>query len=194
MSNIIPTPPEAINAGPPPAVPAGWYADPQGSDRLRWWDGQSWTVRLIPSDNSALPASRRANDGPKPAVAGWHPDPYGSGKLRLWDGMRWTQKLVVQGSVPPREPLLIPSPPQGAASHPLAEIGFTLGICALFLGGLPWLGPFISLSAIFISLAGWLDHNPRHTRGSKVRAIIGFCLGIVYLFVGALVIFSPYSN
>jgi hypothetical protein len=27
-------------AAPPPA---GWYADPQGQARLRWWDGERWT-------------------------------------------------------------------------------------------------------------------------------------------------------
>lgn len=26
-----------------PPVPAGWYTDPAGSARLRWWDGSQWT-------------------------------------------------------------------------------------------------------------------------------------------------------
>jgi hypothetical protein len=26
-----------------PPVPAGWYTDPAGSSRLRWWDGAVWT-------------------------------------------------------------------------------------------------------------------------------------------------------
>jgi uncharacterized RDD family membrane protein YckC len=26
-----------------PGQPAGWYADPQGHARLRWWDGTNWT-------------------------------------------------------------------------------------------------------------------------------------------------------
>lgn len=26
-----------------PPVPAGWYSDPAGGSRLRWWDGTQWT-------------------------------------------------------------------------------------------------------------------------------------------------------
>jgi Protein of unknown function (DUF2510) len=28
---------------PAPATPPGWYPDPHGLARLRWWDGQQWT-------------------------------------------------------------------------------------------------------------------------------------------------------
>lgn len=30
-------------SGAPVLPPSGWYADPAGADRLRWWDGQRWT-------------------------------------------------------------------------------------------------------------------------------------------------------
>lgn len=51
-------------AGPPyagahPSTPAGWYADPEGSGMLRWWDGMRWTnasrPALAPSDRPPDP-------------------------------------------------------------------------------------------------------------------------------------------
>jgi hypothetical protein len=43
-----PTPPPA--PAPPQAAgpPAGWYPDPQGQKRLRYWDGQAWTGQTSP--------------------------------------------------------------------------------------------------------------------------------------------------
>ncbi len=37
-------------AGP---TPAGWYADPSGSGKLRWWDGSTWTAHLAPQQTPA---------------------------------------------------------------------------------------------------------------------------------------------
>lgn len=30
------------------APPTGWYPDPQGNARLRWWDGEDWADRYRP--------------------------------------------------------------------------------------------------------------------------------------------------
>jgi hypothetical protein len=40
-------PPAAPVAQPPPAVaPAGWFPDPSGTHRLRYWDGRAWTEHI----------------------------------------------------------------------------------------------------------------------------------------------------
>ena len=37
------------------APPAGWYPDPDGRTRLRWWDGLDWTdIRRAPPSNAEL--------------------------------------------------------------------------------------------------------------------------------------------
>ncbi|MER7397982.1 phospholipid scramblase-related protein [Streptomyces sp. NPDC000151] len=37
-------------------VPAGWYADPQGTpDQLRWWDGARWTEHTHPGGQGQAP-------------------------------------------------------------------------------------------------------------------------------------------
>ncbi|WP_022867390.1 DUF2510 domain-containing protein [Schaalia vaccimaxillae] len=37
----------------------GWYPDPAGSGRLRWWDGTTWTdhLRDLPSQAAGSPSS-----------------------------------------------------------------------------------------------------------------------------------------
>ncbi|MBF4623131.1 DUF2510 domain-containing protein [Clavibacter sp. VKM Ac-2872] len=55
-----------------PSTPAGWYADPAGSDRLRWWDGTRWTDHL--ADAPAAAAST-ASTGPAAAPASGHVAP-----------------------------------------------------------------------------------------------------------------------
>ncbi len=32
----------------PRSAPAGWYADPRGEQRLRYWDGEGWTAHVAP--------------------------------------------------------------------------------------------------------------------------------------------------
>ena len=43
-----------------PSTPAGWYADPAGSDRLRWWDGTRWTDHLADAPAAAAGAGAGA--------------------------------------------------------------------------------------------------------------------------------------
>ncbi|WP_431279184.1 DUF2510 domain-containing protein [Leifsonia poae] len=36
-------------------TPAGWYADPSGSQQLRWWDGMQWTEHYAPAAPPVAP-------------------------------------------------------------------------------------------------------------------------------------------
>jgi len=47
-----------------PTTPAGWYPDPAGSPRSRWWDGTQWTENFHdPLQASQLNATLRAPEG-----------------------------------------------------------------------------------------------------------------------------------
>jgi Protein of unknown function (DUF2510) len=54
-------------SGSTPAPPPGWYPDPAGTVRLRWWDGTSWT------DQYSTPGPQGAYTGPYAA------SPYAAG-------------------------------------------------------------------------------------------------------------------
>ena len=41
----------------PSSVPAGWYPDPAGTPRQRWWDGAAWTDHYTEPPVAAQPAA-----------------------------------------------------------------------------------------------------------------------------------------
>lgn len=50
-----------------PPVPAGWYPDPSGGTRTRWWDGAQWTEHYQdPYNPAAAAVALRAPEGTKP--------------------------------------------------------------------------------------------------------------------------------
>ena len=53
----------------PTTPPAGWYADPGGSDDLRWWDGTAWTphTHADPASTTTASASSPTTDAPSPS-------------------------------------------------------------------------------------------------------------------------------
>jgi hypothetical protein len=61
------------------APPAGWYPDPRGGSRLRWWDGTDWTdiYRAPPTQSELMIRARAAgrasathHTGPAPGAVG----------------------------------------------------------------------------------------------------------------------------
>ncbi len=53
------------NQAPGPLPAPGWYPDPAGSGRLRWWDGTAWTGQLN-APTPAIPAARPHISGNTP--------------------------------------------------------------------------------------------------------------------------------
>lgn len=41
-----------------PSIPAGWYPDPDGAQRQRWWDGEQWTADVAPLAAQPYTAAR----------------------------------------------------------------------------------------------------------------------------------------
>lgn len=61
---IAPSPSPTLISAPPPGAPAAWHPDPGGSDRLRYWDGMTWTDHYADP-----PESGEESPGEQPAEA-----------------------------------------------------------------------------------------------------------------------------
>lgn len=70
-------------------VPAGWYPDPVGVGRFRYFDGTFWKVAL---EGGHSPRGGAGAAQPPVAPAGWYADPGGSGRRRYFDGREWTNQ------------------------------------------------------------------------------------------------------
>jgi uncharacterized protein DUF2510 len=67
-------------------APAGWYLDPVGLHRFRYFDGTNWTNR-----GASRSVSQRYTDTQPPLpLAGWYADPADSGRWRYFNGSDWT--------------------------------------------------------------------------------------------------------
>jgi CAAX protease family protein len=62
-----------VTTSPPPMPPTGWYADPWGVSRWRWWDGTRWTGYTDDwvAASSARPTPAVTVDESVPIRAGW---------------------------------------------------------------------------------------------------------------------------
>jgi len=83
MTQIMTEPDPTRSRPAAPAIPAGWYADPQGSAQRRWWNGSAWTHALEPLEPEApAPAQSAAPwenlPGPSVRAPATTPSAYGA--------------------------------------------------------------------------------------------------------------------
>ena len=64
----------------PSSVPAGWYPNPVNASEIRYWDGNAWTVHVMPKDSPPPSPSLTSQapvvpvTGPSAQAVGGHPD------------------------------------------------------------------------------------------------------------------------
>ncbi|WP_043671657.1 DUF2510 domain-containing protein [Clavibacter michiganensis] len=150
-----------------PSTPAGWYADPAGSDRLRWWDGTRWTDHLTDVPKAAASADA-AHAPASPATyvppAGSQP-PYGQ---QAHAQQPYAQQPYSQAGYAPQAPAPLPTVP--ASTSP-----FTWAIWVL--AALPVISILIALS---VDYRAALDMSPR---GPSPEAAVASALSSLVQFL-----------
>jgi hypothetical protein len=90
------------------SIPAGWYPDPQATDRNRYWDGQAWTAATTLRQDATPPAS---SGHPAPGVPGsatsppvaspWSQVPSGDAQAPGWATPPAGEQPQPSGAAPP---------------------------------------------------------------------------------------------
>ena len=77
------------------APPAGWYPDPEGGARLRWWEGTDWSdrYRARPTEMRAVPMGQATPGGSSGQPASWSQMP----PMNASQMGQYAQQLAGQG-------------------------------------------------------------------------------------------------
>jgi hypothetical protein len=187
---------------------AGWYADRNDANTLRWWDGSQWTEHthsIAPEQNVAQPVSAAAFGftavEPNPvaqtavpvvptAIApGWYPDHTDRTIQRWWDGTQWTAHTA------PSAAGVVSASAPAVSSSPVASANNTMATLALILALVSFAGLIfaplllLAISAIIIGIVA-LTRVPRFARkeGRRGQAIAGIVVGAVSLVTSVLLV------
>ncbi|WP_435093537.1 DUF2510 domain-containing protein [Clavibacter michiganensis] len=103
-----------------PSTPAGWYADPAGSDRLRWWDGTRWTDHLTDAPAASAATTPAGQQGDAHGAAEQHAAAPAPGHVA-------PEAPAAPAAVPPAYGQQAPGQPYGQqpyAQQPYAQAGY----------------------------------------------------------------------
>jgi hypothetical protein len=150
--------------------PAGWYPDPEGSDRKRWWDGNGWTDQLQAPPVSA-PRPLWADDSyvpPEEPVAFTMPEARPTIEP---EPQRWQRGPAV------RQPIV----PVAVKNTP-ADVGFILAIIGVVINP----AGLLSLAALILGFVGLRRSGSATPPVGRGRSIWAIVLGAVGTILGVL--------
>ncbi|MBM7412777.1 hypothetical protein JOE38_002600 [Clavibacter michiganensis] len=162
-----------------PSTPAGWYADPAGSDRLRWWDGTRWTDHLADAPAAASTAAAEPAAAPAsghvapeaPAAPAAVPPAYGQqAPAQPYAQQPYSQQPYAQGGYAPAASAPTPPPQVPASTSP-----YTWAIWVL--AALPVVSIVLALNVDYSSA---LEVNPR---GPRPDALVASALSSLVQFL-----------
>ena len=151
--------------------PAGWYPDPEGSDRKRWWDGSGWTDQLQAPPVSA-PRPLWADDSyvpPEEPVTFTVPQAPPSET----EPQRWQRGPAV------RQPIV----PVAVKNTP-ADVGFILAIIGVVINP----AGLLSLAALILGFVGLRRSGTARPPVGRGRSIWAIVLGAVGTILGVLTV------
>ena len=158
----------------------------------------------------AITREKSMSDSSTPA--GWYPAPHADNELRYWDGARWLDWTPEQAAAEQRAATTQPTAGNGvhageirtgaaaysgattavlngpdavrARTKILAILALCVGVGAILLSWVPWLGLLIAVAAIVLGVVALVRKQPRGL------ALTGLILGAVALVVALLITVS----
>jgi hypothetical protein len=112
------------------SIPAGWYPDPLGADKRRWWDGTAWTQHVATRSAAGAAPAGRPSQAQWPSVqwsqAQWPQASQTQGSQAQWPSAGWPSGSSGEGGQRAGLPGFDPSPASQPGSRSRETMGFGL--------------------------------------------------------------------
>ncbi|MCL1880305.1 MAG: DUF2510 domain-containing protein [Actinomycetia bacterium] len=154
-------------------VPAGWYPDPKrGSDKIRFWDGEKWTDRLMDNPGCVVSAAGSGEAGQSEQTQERPAAGFGQSVFPF-------SNRSTPGS--PNRPVTSDEAAKQRRLQGCAVAGFALGSMALLLSWLGGIAFLPAVSGVVLSALGL--YGPR-----RELAQIGLIVSLLSVVIAAAVL------